>query len=181
MIRHRVASHMWICLALAVLAALPLTAQDSSDTESGRSNVLTFGFGSGGIIGAEYERTLIRDEALYVNANLGASWLLLGGTFSQGLTAGFGRTHAIEAGVSGTLIVFRSIVLGILGPGSDELGITYRLRPMIGYRRQPPEGGLVIRVYFSPYLTNDSTLNVNDNTQDFSVEAWGGLLFGFSF
>lgn len=144
-------------------------------------NALTFGAGGGGLLGVTYERTIWSTDALALRANVSAGILFLGAGFPHGFTASVGGTHALELGVLGTYVIVKPISLGILGPANDDIATAYRVRPLVGYRRQPPDGGMVVRLYFSPYIHNDSSITDSDNTAEVTVVPWGGLMFGFAF
>jgi hypothetical protein len=127
--------------------------------------------GSGYLLSVHYERTLWMNEALAINARIGAGTaLFINAIPTVGLNATYGKkSNKLEVGFN----AIRTYTFGIMGGES-----TYLMgNPLVGYRYQKANGFL-FRATFCPFFP----LYDPDNwLQNRLFVPYAGLSFGYAF
>ena len=170
------------------LAATPALAQDRSAANS----IFLEGGGPGLAYSLNYERIFADDFGLRV----GFSYLSISGTVSSGTTSATGSAtlwavpvmvdylglgwgnHALELGAGATIVGLSAS--GTMGPfagsGSGTLAFGTAI---LGYRRQPVDGGFQFRIGFEAVAGKGLSLS-NPDPNSFGVLPWMYMSLGFS-
>lgn len=157
--------------AVLLLAATPSRGQ--APEPAGQAVYLEL-LGHGGLYSFNYERVL----QPRVHGRVGVSLFSASAVDAEGtaanadvvlapLTASYlrGGTHHLELG-GGGLLGYASAEVEDVGGGS---GVLFGVAGLAGYRYQRPEGGLLLRLAYTPLLSGGTFSN------------WFGLALGYAF
>jgi hypothetical protein len=168
----------------SVLVSSPAAATE--DAFIAKNSVYLEGFGPGLAYSVNYER-IIEDifavraglSYMYLSASASAgetsasassSWLSVPVTASYiGIRSG---NHALEL-AAGPTLVYASAGGSSMGLSASGSGVTGFGTAMVGYRRQPPDGGFQFRVGLGTIFGPGLSISATD------PEAWGALPWGY--
>ena len=177
-------------LAVLVLAAAAATPALASEDRSATNSIFLEGGGSGLAYSLNYERIFENDFGLRV----GFSYLSISATAGSasanatvwtvpvmanyvGLSSG---NHALELGGGATVIGFSGAASGF-GVSASASGPAVLGTAILGYRRQPPNGGFQFRIGVEALVGKGLSLSDSNRDPDrVGVLPWMYLSLGFS-
>lgn len=169
-----------------------LTSSSASDEREANNSVFVEGGGAGLLYSINYERIFERDYGLrvgfgYVGLSATAS---SGGTTSTasasfitvpvmfnylGISSG---NHALELGAGGTAVFFSGSGSSGIVAGSAS-GMVPLGTLVVGYRRQPADGGFMFRIGVEALIGKGLALS-NPDPNSIGVVPWAYMSLGFS-